>query len=572
MPIHAWSIEDVRAAEAAAMAQLPDGELMARAAHGLALVALARLEDTGHARVVVLAGSGGNGGDALYAAAELAARGEAAARAAAAQETGDASPSGAETEIVGVEIAEAEIAGVEIAGVVGVLLGEHTHEPARAAAEAAGVLLLDARSDDGRAQAHAALAEADLVIDGIAGIGGRPGLAAGYPLAWDLVEAIPEDAYVLAVDLPSGIDPAGERVVADAVYADETVSFGVCKPVHVLAGAPACGLLTVVDIGLEEVGEPAAERLVRDDVAALWPVPGPQDDKYSRGVLGIVAGGEHYTGAALLSVTAAVCAGAGMVRYVGPSGPTGLVRAQVPEAVFGPGHVQAWLVGSGLDPAPADGDELGHAQVGAARAALDSPHPCVVDAGGLDLLDGPRRHSGARTLLTPHAGELARLLTRLARAGVLERRDAGDGADAGGAAGAGDAAAEAEVTVDAVRAAPVEHARRAAEALHATVLLKGSTTYVVPPTAALPTYGQSDGPAWLATAGSGDVLAGLAGALLAAGLDPLIAGALAAQVHGLAGHEANPDGPVRAHDVAQAIPRVVAAALRRGARLGIVGE
>ncbi len=544
MPIKAWSIEDVRAAEAATMAQLPEGELMARAAHGLAMVVGARLEDVPDARVVVLVGSGGNGGDALFAAAELA---------------GESS---------------------QASGVVAILLGEHAHEPALDAARSAGVLLVEATTPQGVAEAHEALAEADVVIDGITGIGGRPGLADGFPLAWELVEAIPADAYVVAVDLPSGTDPAGERVVPDAAWADETVTFGVAKPVHVLAGAPACGLLTVIDIGLDlgaeggadDAVDPAAVRLGHDDIAALWPVPGPEDDKYSRGVLGVVAGGENYTGAAVLSVTAAVCAGAGMVRYVGPPGPSGLVRAEVPEAVHGEGRVQAWLVGPGLDPSPEGGDGLGAAQVAAARAALDSEVPCVVDAGGLDLLDGPRRAAGARTLLTPHAGELARLLTRLEGASreTGPNRDADADADAGAAADTDRPAADRAtgdgpraVTVDAVRADPVGHARRAARLLHATVLLKGSTTYVVPPTDALPVHAQADGPAWLGTAGSGDVLAGLAGMLLAAGLDPLETGALAAIAHGLAGHEANPDGPVRALGVAHAIPRVVAAAMRR---------
>lgn len=251
MPIKAWSIEDVRAAEAATMAQLPEGELMARAAHGLAMVVGARLEDVPDARVVVLVGSGGNGGDALFAAAEL---------------VGESS---------------------QASGVVAILLGEHAHEPALDAARSAGVLLVEATTPQGVAEAHEALAEADVVIDGITGIGGRPGLADGFPLAWELVEAIPADAYVVAVDLPSGTDPAGERVVPDAAWADETVTFGVAKPVHVLAGAPACGLLTVIDIGLDlgaeggadDAVDPAAVRLGHDDIAALWPVPGPEDDQ-----------------------------------------------------------------------------------------------------------------------------------------------------------------------------------------------------------------------------------------------------------------------------------------------------
>lgn len=515
MAITAWSIEDVRAAEAAAMEQLPEGELMRRAAHGLALVCQARLAEreqddaTVPPKVVVLAGAGGNGGDALFAAADLAEQG--------------------------------------LATVTAVLLSKKVHEPALGAVRSAGVRAVRADTEKGLRGGLEALGRADLVIDGMVGIGGRPHLAEGGgdepPVGWTLAEAIPPEAYVVAVDLPSGTDPSGEQVVHDAVFADETVTFGLPKPVHVLAGAPACGLLTVIDIGVESSTPAVAERLEFDDVARLWPVPGPDDDKYTRGVLGVVAGGENYTGAPILAVSAAVCAGAGMVRYVGPPGPTGLVRALVPEAVHGTGRVQAWAIGSGLDPHPQEGDQAGLDQVAAARAALDSDVACLVDAGALDLLDGPRARAGARTLLTPHAGELARLLTRLdPDAGTVSARDVAD--------------------------APVEHARRAARLTRATVLLKGSTTYVVAPSAALPVRAQADAPAWLATAGSGDVLAGLAGMLLAAGLDPLDAGALAALVHGQAGHEANPDGPVRALDVAHAISRTVARLLRRGNRAG----
>ena len=243
------------------------------------------------------------------------------------------------------------------------------------------------------------------MLDGILGIGGRPGLPE-QAIAW--VEAIPDDAYVLAVDLPSGQDPAGETATPDAVFADETVTFGVPKPVHLLpATEPAVGRLTVVDIGLAVDRAPAVQRVTRDDVPRLWPVPSAGDDKYSRGVLGIVAGGEQYTGAALLCTTAAVCSGVGMVRYVGTATPTALVRSGVPEAVIGTGQVQAWVVGPGLDVAA-----TGHGarQLEAARAALGSDLPVLVDAGGLDLVERPRQ---APTLLTPHAGELARLISRL---------------------------------------------------------------------------------------------------------------------------------------------------------------
>ena len=222
-----------------------------------------------------------------------------------------------------------------------------------------------------------------------------------------------------------------------------------------------------------------------------------------------------------------------MVRYVGPSTPTLLVRSQVPEVVIGSGQVQAWLIGPGVD--VADDSDEGRAQRVAAQSALDSGLPCVVDAGGLDLIVEPRL---TPTLLTPHAGELARLLGRL------------------------------DVPVDraTVAGAPVAHARRLADLTNCTILLKGSTTLVVPPASSDGAVrSQADAPAWLATAGSGDVLAGLAGTLLAAGLSPLDAGSVAALVHGMAADAANPGGPVRALGVARAIPGVVAGLLARPA-------
>lgn len=390
--------------------------------------------------------------------------------------------------------------------------------------------------------------QADLVLDGILGIGGRPGLS---PDLEALVDRIGGSAYVLSVDLPSGADPAGREPVTSAVFADETVTFGAAKPVHLLpATQRAVGRLTVVDIGLglafQDVGlAPAVQRLTRCDVAARWPTPGPHDDKYSRGVLGVVAGGEAYTGAPVMCVTAAVCAGAGMVRYVGPATPTGLVRSAVPEAVFGEGRVQAWVVGPGLDAVDESPD--GAQQVQAARRALASGLACLVDAGGLDLLDPSDLPRTTPTLLTPHAGELSRLLNRLTAPASSQPGASGSPVDAGGC------------TREQVEADPLRYAATLAGLTGATVLLKGATTLVVPPPAdGLPVRAQADAPAWLATAGSGDVLAGLAGMLLAAGLPPLEAGSVAALVHGLSGHAANPGGPVRALAVAHAIPAVVA--------------
>ena len=226
------------------------------------------------------------------------------------------------------------------------------------------------------------------------------------------------------------------------------MTFGAAKPVHLLpAGEPATGQLTVVDIGLDfDVAPPAVERLTHADVAALWPVPTAADHKYSRGVVGIVTGSTAYPGAAVLSVLGALGVGPGMVRYLGPAPVETLVHHHAPEAVTAAGQVQAWVLGSGVataEPACAD-------QVERIQEALGSGLPAVVDAGALDLVT--RR--AAPTVLTPHAGELAALLKR------FDVRP--DGVEA--------------VSRQSVTAAPLPHARAAADVLDAVVLLKGATT------------------------------------------------------------------------------------------------
>ena len=483
--ISAWDPREVYAAETELMATLPEGDLMARAVEGLLAVTSARIAERGAGRVVGLIGTGNNGADALYTLAHLASE------------------------------------GVPVAAVT----TERVHGGAYEAAEEAGVVIVPS------AAAVEAVADADLVLDGVLGIGGRPEVP-DFARPW--VAAIPEGAYVIAVDLPTGADPAGRAGDPDGVFADETVTFSVLKPVHLLPATEArTGLVTVVDIGLQIPQSPAVVRLEHDDVVRLWPVPGPTDDKYSRGVLGIVAGSQDYPGAAVLVATAAVEAGAGMVRYVGPATPSALVSAAVPEAVHGAGQVQGWVIGPGLVLTDADGgDRLDPAQREVVEEALASELPVLIDAGGLDLLAatdlGMRR--GRPTLLTPHAGECARLLG---------------------------------VDRSAVEQDPVGHAAELARRSGASVLLKGRHTIVSSPEEGKPVWSQADAPAWTATAGAGDVLAGLVGTLLAAGLAPQAAGALGALVHGVAADDANPGGPVRALAIAHAIPATVARLLRR---------
>ncbi|KOV93555.1 carbohydrate kinase [Streptomyces sp. NRRL B-1140] len=465
----AYSVETVRNAERELMARLPEGALMQRAAAGLAAACADLLGRVYGSRVVLLVGSGDNGGDALYAGARLARRG---------------------------------------AGVTAVLLApERAHAPGLAALRRAGGRVAAA----GRGEA---LVEgADLVLDGIVGIGGKGGLRPdAVPLA---AAAARSRGAVVAVDLPSGVDADTGEVHGVAVRADLTVTFGTHKPGLMIDPAREyAGSVRLVDIGLELPPEPELEALQHLDVAGLLPVPRAESDKYRRGVVGIAAGSARYPGAAVLAVSGALRGGAGAVRYVGPAGDA--VIARFPETLVsdqGPKHagrVQAWVVGPGA------GDDAG-----TVAEVLAADVPVLIDADGLRLADAEVvRGRRAPTLMTPHAGEAAALLG-------VDRAEVEGG------------------RLTAVR----ELARR----YGATVLLKGSTTLVADSAGGAVRVNPT-GTGWLATAGSGDVLSGLGGSLLAAGLSAVDAGSAGAYLHGLAGRLAADGAPVGAHDVAQAVP------------------
>ncbi|MGK5733168.1 NAD(P)H-hydrate dehydratase [Streptomyces sp. URMC 124] len=469
----AYSVETVRAAEGALMAQLPHGALMQRAAAGLAASCAGLLRRVYGARIALLVGSGDNGGDALYAGARLARRG---------------------------------------AGVTAVLVApDRAHAAGLAALRAAGGRVASAEAAD------QALRGADLVLDGIVGIGGKGGLR---PDAAQLVRAAADGgAIIVAVDLPSGVDADTGEVHGAAVRADATITFGAYKPGLLVDPAREhAGALRLIDIGLTLPARPDAEALQHEDVAALLPQPAAESDKYRRGVVGVVAGSARYPGAAVLAIAGALHGGAGAVRYAGPAADA--VIARFPETLVcaGPpskaGHVQAWVVGPGLG----DGPE--------ARQALDdvlaSDVPVLVDADGLRLMTADAvRGRTAETVLTPHAGEAAALL------GVSRDR------------------------VESGRLAAV---RALSERYGATALLKGSTTLIASPGG--PGHGRRTvrvnptGTPWLATAGSGDVLSGLTGSLLAAGLTGWDAAAVGAYLHGLAAREAGA-APLTAMGVAE---------------------
>jgi hydroxyethylthiazole kinase-like uncharacterized protein yjeF len=365
----------------------------------------------------------------------------------------------------------------------------------------------------GSGAAEELILRADLVVDGIVGIGGKGGLRSeAVPLA---EYAAGSRAAVVAVDLPSGIEADTGEVRGTAVRADLTVTFGTHKPGLLIdPGREYAGSVRLVDIGLELPEEAELEALQHVDVAARLPVPGAESDKYRRGVLGIAAGSARYPGAAVLAVSGALRGGAGAVRYVGPAADA--VISRFPETLVsdqGParaGRVQAWVVGPGV------GDDAS-----AVAQVLGADVPVLVDADGLRLADRSAvRARTAPTLMTPHAGEAAALLG---------------------------------VSRESVEGARLASARELALRYGATVLLKGSTTLVADPAGGAVRVNPT-GTAWLATAGSGDVLSGLAGSLLAAGLSALDAGSVGAYLHGLAGRLAADGAPLGAHDVAAAIP------------------
>ncbi|WP_308493335.1 ADP-dependent NAD(P)H-hydrate dehydratase [Microbacterium terrisoli] len=277
--------------------------------------------------------------------------------------------------------------------------------------------------------------------------------------------------------------------------------------------------------------------------AEVLRAPTASDDKYSRGVVGMRTGSDTYPGAAMLGVEAAWRTGVGMVRYLGATRPTELVLRRRPETVTADGRVQAWVIGSGMDAAAREAHETR-----AQRGILTGRLPVVVDAGALDLVSG----SVAPCVITPHAREHAALRAAIG----LPAADAQD------------------------EQARIAAARQTAAALNVAVLLKGAVTIVATPAGWTARVDQTS--PWLATAGTGDVLAGVLGALVAGaqaqreragagdGLDAEALGpiaATAAWLHGGAGmvaaHRAGAGrpGPIVALDVADALPRAVAEAL-----------
>ena len=353
--LRAHSVADIRTAEEALMAELtsegvPEGELMQRAARGLAdaldVVPAGEL-------LIAMVGPGNNGGDALYAATHLLDRG------------------------VRVDLC--------------LLDDQKVHTEGLAAAVDAGAQVVEAPT------------EQRWCLDAVLGIGARPALS-GRAEAWAtwIDERRP---HTVAVDVPSGVDVDGGTVPGPSVRADATVTFGTYKPALLCdpaASRAGAGVARLVDIGLEpHLPDPVLEVIEADDRQLLGPalswLDSPVSHKYTRGVVGVAAGSEEYAGAAHLAVAGAQAGTAGMVRFVGTPELSARIVDRAPEVVAGARRVQAWVVGPGGGPDV--GDVL--------TRTLEDGVPVVVDAAGLEHLPDTFL---VPALLTPHAGELAAML------------------------------------------------------------------------------------------------------------------------------------------------------------------
>ncbi|MDK7146938.1 bifunctional ADP-dependent NAD(P)H-hydrate dehydratase/NAD(P)H-hydrate epimerase [Corynebacterium pseudokroppenstedtii] len=541
--------------------------------------------------VIIVAGSGGNGGDALYAGAVLVQRGWHA---------------------------------------VAVCVGSSVHERARRAFEKSGGIVVGKDgeteeadlSPDDLAQYRARFSSCFL-IDGVTGIGGH-GPLRDEPATW--IAAVADAGIpVVAVDIPSGIDADTGIAHTPHVVAAATVTFGAFRRAHAMNSD--CGVVLQADCGLRDAcrsecekreadGETIASGVravtppdirqialpdgivtlapdkskVRGMSSAAWPAmalePGAHDDKYTGGVVGVRAGSPEYPGAAVLCTTAAVRATSAMVRFAGKS--SDAVVAAHPEIVAADdiassGRVQAWVVGPGGG-VERNYDDLHDLLCGSEGSAASKKCPILIDADGLTALcqwDGNdsgseafpliravKNYDGA-VILTPHQGEFRRVVKAVLAEPSVEL-----------------SSEEREALTD-VPNPDSDYPRipavsAVARALHCVVLLKGRSTVV-----AAPSDSSSDTPAdassqvkvcvvdagcsWAATPGSGDVLSGLAGALVAesvghAGLDaelPLSAlmetVVRAAVIHASAANIAaeTEDGyaPTSASVIAEAIPR-----------------
>ena len=374
-----------------------------------------------------------------------------------------------------------------------------------------------------------------IIVDALFGIGlARP--LAGEAL--DAVEAVNRGgARVVAVDVPSGVDADNGEILGAAIRADVTVTFGCVKRGHLtLPAAARCGELVVADAGFTAADLAAIDVACWRNMPALWrdayPLPGPDDHKYRRGHA-LIAGGATMTGAARLAARAARRVGLGMLTLAAPAPAWPIYAQDLAGAIVRPvadneailglagdARVSALLVGSGLEPDRATAELV--------RGAMALGRPMTIDGGGLTALaqHGGIKGGRADIVLTPHGGEFARLFPDLAQG-----------------------------------APKLERARAAAVQSGCTIVLKGADTVIAAPDGRA--ILSEVAPATLATAGSGDVLAGAVTGLLGLGLAPLPAAAMAVWLHAEAARGFGVG--LIAEDLPDRLPRALATALAQKA-------
>jgi NAD(P)H-hydrate epimerase len=459
--IDAWAIEQ---------RGVPSLELMENAGEGLAGMATAMAP---HGRIVVVAGKGNNGGDGLVAARLLRARGRE------------------------VDVLLASDAG-EFSGDGAAMLERLGGEPPRELSAGAPIA-----------------ADTALVIDALLGTGASGAPRGAVAAAIEVIVA--SGVQVLAADVPSGVDASSGEVAGIAVAASATATFHAAKPgLWIEPGRGHAGRVSVLDIGMP-VGAPVAAvcGLIRDEVTGLVPRRDVHSTKFTSGRVLVAGGSRGLTGAPCLSALAAARAGAGYVSVLVPDSLSAIFESRLLEAMTialpdaGGAHSAAGVQGAAEAAAARGGALVLGPGLGRSEGARAFAHglleavsvPVVLDADGLNAFAGEiDALAGRAAVLTPHDGELGRLL------GL-------DGA--------------------AVAAARLGHARAAAARAGAVVVLKGDDTLVAAPDGRV-AVSPGATPA-LATAGTGDVLAGVLAAMLAKGLEPFTAAAAAVRLHALAG-------------------------------------
>ena len=494
-------------------AGIPGGVLMRHAGAAVAKTAMRLMPGlrSRGGRVAVFCGPGNNGGDGFVVAQHLQAE--------------------------GYEVSLGLLCGVED------LRGD-----AAAAAQAWSGLIL--RFED------VALEAADLAIAAIFGAGlsrdveGAAHAAIARLNAWTRRTRKP----IVAVDIPSGIDGASGQVRGIAVEAAQTVTFFRLKPGHLLLpGRIYCGEITLVDIGISEAVLETIAPKTFINRPAIWanllPQPRLEGHKYGRGHALVLSGPLVSTGAARLAARGALRAGAGLVTVATPQDALSVhaaaLTAIMTRVCDGPEDLaellndprkNAVVMGPGMGVGPAT-----RAMVDAALApvaAPTQPRSVVLDADALTSfagdplkLAGAIKQSGKSVVLTPHDGEFARLFA--VKAGVL--RD------------------HAQAAVALASDSKLERARAAAALLGAVIILKGADTVVAAPDGRATIA--CDAPPWLATAGSGDVLAGMVGGLLAQSMPAFEAACAGVWLHGAAAREFGPG--LIAEDIPDSLPPVL---------------